>query len=592
MKNFALLLLTVTSLSVGPMSFGAGESDAPPQTKAEAFKRLNRTLSRQAIEELKSTRRDDLIQYHHGFGTGIRNSFGLWAGNRALAIDLGAKPDMHPDGVSVLLIEAYWDYLNQDVPALPLDRLEPEAYFEKVLFYLRRAFLAEDVRLVNRLPKWVFESGGPDEVGPESQRRAEAALQLLGKGGAAECVALLFLGYSGNAAAHLDTIEQCLGKETPKIGYPVRVANDAYFSRMLTTEDVESAFEIKLKNANVKEPRLPQFVWRTLSLGDISVMILGEIHRRKWKTGEEYLLWKEAREENPYLHWRYKDSITLNDVRNLEADPLLLLKLMLLNNRWIAVDEHNNGMPDRYTTDAEIFIADKADASEDRQVSESLRESDLRTRKLAAIYPPELVPSFHNSYTLKTAAYLNGLAAKVSADTLVDAILLKALTDYNLHYRTGELNDYGHFTAFVLAVQKERLFETGRTTELWDVCYFHWRHCFLTWPFKDYLARLLFALDAERMRPVVEETFNFTGKPDDDVFTRNGLLAAMIVCGFDRHRALIERWFWHIRNLHLDHHPSERETILKGLKSTSQQTRKLYEKIRHDKRFKKRDGDP
>ncbi|GEM_PF-3358591 len=35
-------------------------------------------------ERVRSTPRKDLTQLHHGWGTGIRNAFGLWAGNKAL----------------------------------------------------------------------------------------------------------------------------------------------------------------------------------------------------------------------------------------------------------------------------------------------------------------------------------------------------------------------------------------------------------------------------------------------------------------------------------------------------------------------------
>jgi len=33
---------------------------------------------------LKSFQKEDLIRYHFGWGTGIRNSMGLWRGNEAL----------------------------------------------------------------------------------------------------------------------------------------------------------------------------------------------------------------------------------------------------------------------------------------------------------------------------------------------------------------------------------------------------------------------------------------------------------------------------------------------------------------------------
>lgn len=66
---------------------------------------------------MRSTSEDDLIQFHHGWGTGIRNSFGLWRGNTALLESCGAK-DIHPDRCSMIIIERVWQRL-QDTPPDP-----------------------------------------------------------------------------------------------------------------------------------------------------------------------------------------------------------------------------------------------------------------------------------------------------------------------------------------------------------------------------------------------------------------------------------------------------------------------------------------
>lgn len=55
-----------------------------------------------------SVEKKDLIQYHHGYGTWIRNNYGLWHPNNPFVVkdDLG---DGHPDGLSMLAIEALHD---------------------------------------------------------------------------------------------------------------------------------------------------------------------------------------------------------------------------------------------------------------------------------------------------------------------------------------------------------------------------------------------------------------------------------------------------------------------------------------------------
>ena len=65
---------------------------------------------------VKSTEYDDLILFHHGWGTGIRNASGLWAGNDELNLSCARLRDrnkkMHPDDVSMIIIEEVWKLLR------------------------------------------------------------------------------------------------------------------------------------------------------------------------------------------------------------------------------------------------------------------------------------------------------------------------------------------------------------------------------------------------------------------------------------------------------------------------------------------------
>ena len=64
-------------------------------------------LSEEDKKVIRDTPREDLIGFHHGWGTGIRNYYGLWRGNEALILDACGKP-CHPDTASVKIIEAVW----------------------------------------------------------------------------------------------------------------------------------------------------------------------------------------------------------------------------------------------------------------------------------------------------------------------------------------------------------------------------------------------------------------------------------------------------------------------------------------------------
>lgn len=106
---------------------GNGEDERPasspdwPQTVDEAVERILRGMSAEDKERLRSTPKDDLILFHFGWGTGIRNEFGLWGGNEALmascaeAKGYGADPEfLHPDDASGVIIEAVWQRLQEE----------------------------------------------------------------------------------------------------------------------------------------------------------------------------------------------------------------------------------------------------------------------------------------------------------------------------------------------------------------------------------------------------------------------------------------------------------------------------------------------
>lgn len=54
-------------------------------------------------KRIAAVSKEDLIAYHHGYGTFIRNSYGLWHPSNPFVVkdDLG---DGHPDGLSMIAI--------------------------------------------------------------------------------------------------------------------------------------------------------------------------------------------------------------------------------------------------------------------------------------------------------------------------------------------------------------------------------------------------------------------------------------------------------------------------------------------------------
>jgi len=58
---------------------------------------------------------DDLISLHFGLGMWIRNNLGLWHGNPEL---LAATGKQDPDDASVVIVQAFWQRLREELPKL------------------------------------------------------------------------------------------------------------------------------------------------------------------------------------------------------------------------------------------------------------------------------------------------------------------------------------------------------------------------------------------------------------------------------------------------------------------------------------------
>jgi hypothetical protein len=73
---------------------------------------LDKFLTEINREEMRALpKREDMIQYHLGLGTWMRNNWGLWGGSRLQKYfsDRGVK---HPESMSTVILYHYHDWLN------------------------------------------------------------------------------------------------------------------------------------------------------------------------------------------------------------------------------------------------------------------------------------------------------------------------------------------------------------------------------------------------------------------------------------------------------------------------------------------------
>jgi len=110
-----LLLLTLLSFA-GPLLAQDEPELGPenwPTTVQATVADILGSLSDEDKATLRKTKKDDLILFHHGWGTGIRNHYGLWRGNDKL-IESACGKGCHPDDASMVIIEAVWSALQHE----------------------------------------------------------------------------------------------------------------------------------------------------------------------------------------------------------------------------------------------------------------------------------------------------------------------------------------------------------------------------------------------------------------------------------------------------------------------------------------------
>jgi hypothetical protein len=116
----ALAAITVWGCFLAWLHVAAAQSDplGPdkwPVTVEDTVRDLLARMPAADLARVKRTKQEDLIQFHLGWGTGIRNHYGLWRGNEKLILSACGHP-CHPDDASMKIIEAVWQELQNQRP--------------------------------------------------------------------------------------------------------------------------------------------------------------------------------------------------------------------------------------------------------------------------------------------------------------------------------------------------------------------------------------------------------------------------------------------------------------------------------------------
>ncbi|BCT93658.1 hypothetical protein LYSHEL_26850 [Lysobacter helvus] len=116
------LTLTIALMSLAFVARASVATDpmpnkAWPSTVDEAVDRLLGDMPADDVDWMRRNPKEDVVGHlYMGYGTGVRNEFGLWGDNDALRKSCGTDD---PEGCSVVIIEAMWNKVQaQTDPAL------------------------------------------------------------------------------------------------------------------------------------------------------------------------------------------------------------------------------------------------------------------------------------------------------------------------------------------------------------------------------------------------------------------------------------------------------------------------------------------
>jgi len=112
-RFFALIVLLALAGQASSQEEEPLRPDNWPSTVQATVSDLLASLPADDKAKVRATKKADLIMYHHGWGTGIRNHYGLWRGNEKL-IESACGKGCHPDDASMVIIEAVWSALQHE----------------------------------------------------------------------------------------------------------------------------------------------------------------------------------------------------------------------------------------------------------------------------------------------------------------------------------------------------------------------------------------------------------------------------------------------------------------------------------------------
>jgi hypothetical protein len=126
-----------------------------PENIWDALVEVDRIMGETGQQETLLHQEDDMCRYHHGFGTWMRNNWGLWAGSR-LADEFNQLGITHPDDMTGIILTTYWRLMHGLI-------LDVEGQVQKYLEYWKQTMSSDLPITVEKSDGVTIISGGPTE---------------------------------------------------------------------------------------------------------------------------------------------------------------------------------------------------------------------------------------------------------------------------------------------------------------------------------------------------------------------------------------------------------------------------------------------
>ena len=410
-----------------------------PRTKRQAVMEIVAGLSERDRRKLALIRRDNLGQFHLGWGMGIRNGLGLWGRNKPLIRDISGGKPMHPDYMSGIIMQGVWDEVHKGERIPVFDESNPAAYFRQIDAFLHAAKEKNETKLLVHTPVWVLKDRSPymaRYLTHASQPLAEEARRIIAHKEPLTYLALQYLSEVERTGMIFQEIEAFL--DDPSVVPLPQPIDSSGKDGTVTTS----------------------YTWTPKTVSQIAAMALGDLYLKYFESAGAYRAWKAVVDADPILRWKYQPVITDGDLRGLLADRIEFARILCLSRRWIEFEgggHYELKITEDGATLLERLTREKVSQEYDEREALAIR---LLQRVLEGVPIPELIEAIRINPTAEAP-------------------------DWNSDRNDKYAQDY--FGAAVIQAKQEAIAEYSDKKVVWDLLEQHRREAKVCWLYKEYL---------------------------------------------------------------------------------------------------------